>query len=230
MSSESDIAVLDFITQHAVSIDHDRFANAVCELESLVSKNTPEHQLQTFLEQHLYILSQQFSHCHHVIPKVKLGAHYEADFFCLDIPSSGKVWHGVELEIPQKKLMTKSGRKSAALEHALQQIRDWRRWTAENLAYARNPPRKDGIGLWEINPRFIGKVIIGRRSEFREGFHVLRQQIYSDELIDIQSWDRVVEWGKDRAKVFGDFATSRGKAKDMKAGSSHRQTAKRGRY
>lgn len=51
--------------------------------------------------------------------------------------------------------------------------------------------------------RFLGHVIIGRHTRFPNGFNALRKQIFRDELIDIQSWDRVVEWGKNRAAVFG---------------------------
>ncbi|MBA2592807.1 MAG: hypothetical protein H0U97_11335 [Gammaproteobacteria bacterium] len=81
-----------YIEQHAVTLRHDRFGSAVDELAVLVDSCAPEATLQSHLQEHPYILSQQFPHCHHVFPKVCLGTQYETDFFCLDIPSSGHEW------------------------------------------------------------------------------------------------------------------------------------------
>jgi hypothetical protein len=137
-----------------------------------------------------------------VFPKVALGSQYETDFMCLDIPSSGKEWIGVELESPQKSVITKSGRKTADLEHAIQQIRDWRSWVTDNLSYARQSKEQNGLGLVDITPRFFGDVIIGRRENYNQKFNELRRQLIRDELITIRSWDGIVEWARKRAKVF----------------------------
>lgn len=213
----------DYIEDHAVEIDHKRFAVAVAELASRVDSNASEPDLQSFLEAHPYILSQQFSHCHHVFPKVRLGTQYEADFLCLDIPSSGYEWRAIELESPEKKVMTKAGRKTAQLEHALQQIRDWRSWVTQNLTYARNATSNNGLGLKDIQPHIYGYVIIGRRNSRPEGFNQIRAQVLRDEQLDIRSWDGIVEWAGKRASIFSnrlqlqeEIATKESELQEMK--------------
>jgi len=153
----------------------------------------PESELRSYLSAHPYLLSEQFAHCHHVFPKVCLGSQYEVDFFCLGIPSSGEEWWGVELESTGKNVITKSGRKTAQLEHALQQVRDWRAWVAANLSYACGPRESNGLGLRNIQPRFYGYVIIGRRRNYSHAFNLLRSQVFREELIEIRSWDGIVE-------------------------------------
>lgn len=198
----------DFIEDHAVKINHGGFKEAVDELERLIEADASENALQKHLEKHPYILSQQFAHCHHVFPKVALGIQYETDFMCLDIPSSGKEWNGIELECPTKKVITKQRRKTADLEHAIQQIRDWRAWVTENLNYARQSRENNGLGLTDIAPRFFGHVIIGRRKVYNNKFNELRRQLFRDELITIHSWDGIVEHARKRAAVFSGISDS----------------------
>ncbi len=196
----------DFLENHAVKMNHSGFKDAVNELERLVEADVSENELQKHLEIYPYILSQQFSHCHHVFPKVALGSQYETDFMCLDIPSSGKEWIGIELESTQKKVITKKGRKTANLEHAIQQIRDWRGWITDNLSYARQSKEQNGLGLVDISPRFYGYVIISRRKNYNRKFNELRRQLMRDELITIRSWDGIVEWARKRSKIFSGFS------------------------
>jgi hypothetical protein len=200
----------DFLEKHAVQMNHSGFLDSVNELEILVEADESENVLQKHLEIHPYILSQQFSHCHYVFPKVALGNQYETDFMCLDIPSYGKEWKGIELEATNKKVVTKTGRKTAQLEHAIQQIRDWRKWITENLDYARRSKDQSGLGLVDISPRFDGYVIIGRRKNFDQKFNELRTQVRQDEHIHIRSWDGIVEWARKRAAFFKGFRDSLG--------------------
>lgn len=192
----------NFLEEHKVKIDKAGFNPAVKKLETIVENGVSENELQKHIEKHPFILSQLFAHCRYVFPKVALGIQYETDFMCLETPSSGKEWIGVELEIPNKNVITKTGRKTAELEHAIQQIRDWRTWVTENLSYARQEKEKNGLGLIDIIPRFYGYVIIGRRKNFNEKFNELRRQIQRDELITIRSWDGVIEWAFKRAKFY----------------------------
>lgn len=190
----------DFFENHSARLDHLRFPEAVSELRKLVNSDAREEELQRHLTAHPYILSEQFGHCHHVFPKIRLGGSYEADFFCLDIPSSGKRWIGVEIESPNTPVITQAGRKSAKLEHALQQIRDWRVWIRENLSTARNVPLSGGAGLEDIDSSFDGWVIIGRSATFTDKFNVLRRQVEHDEHISIRSWDGILDWASNRAE------------------------------
>jgi hypothetical protein len=191
----------DFIEAHAVKINHEAFGSALNELEAMINRGSTEGELQRHLEAHPYILSQQFSHCHHVFPKFALGVQYETDFMCLDIPSSGKEWVAVEIEAPEKKVITKKGRRTADLEHAIQQIRDWRTWITDNLNYARQSKERNGLGLEEIVPRFFGYVIIGRRKDQNDKFNEIRRQLLREELITVRSWDGIIEYARKRAQI-----------------------------
>jgi len=196
----------DYIEQHAVRMDHKGFLRAVETLRDLVDRNPDESVLQAHIESHPYILSEQHAHCHHVFPRVRLGERYEADFFCLDLPSHGNQWIAVEIEPAELPVVTKAGRKSARLEHALQQLRDWRKWVADNIDYARRPRSQSGLGLEKIEPRFQCCLIAGRRSNFTEAFNILRRQILRDEMIEIRSWDGILERAEQRARMFSGFA------------------------
>jgi Domain of unknown function (DUF4263) len=186
----------DYIDENGIR-SYAGFNTSVGELATMIDDGASEAMLQSHLATNRYILSQQFAHCHHVFPRVRLGNQYEADFFCLDIPSSGYEWWGVELEAPNKKVITKAGRKTADVEHALQQVRDWRTWLTQNLSYAQGTLR-----LERINPRFFGYVIIGRWKDYTDEFNNIRSQVFRDELIQIRSWDGIIEWARKRARFF----------------------------
>jgi hypothetical protein len=194
----------DFIESHSVTMDHDRFLGAVKQLAELVEQCCEERQLQAAIERHPYILSEQFAHCHHVIPRVSLGGSFEVDFFCLDISSPGKEWIGVEIEPPGAQVVTKSGRRTALVEHALQQVRDWRKWIGDNFDYARKPRDQSGLGLERVHPRFLGWVVIGRRKNYNPTFNDLRAQIF----IQIRSWDGILERARQRALLFSGRSNS----------------------
>jgi hypothetical protein len=195
----------DFIKDHAVEMDHGAFLQAVVDFRKLVDEAGPEHQLQEFLEVHSYIVSEQFAHCHHVFPRVRLGGEYEADFFCLECPSYGNEWVAIEIEPAQVQLVTKSGRRSAKLEHALQQVRDWRKWVTDNIDYARRSKDQNGLGLDDISPRFEAQVAIGRRADHTEAYDDIRRQISENERISVRSWDSVLDRAEQRAQIYADF-------------------------
>jgi hypothetical protein len=185
----------------SVTVDHANFPRAVIELRELIVSDALETEIQSHIQKHPYLLSQQFPHCHFVAPQVKLGAHYVADFFCLEYPSSGPEWYGIELEPPNIPIVTKKGRRSAKLEHAIQQVRDWRAWITDNLQYARAPRDKNGLGLEWIEGRFAGYIFAGRRSDYCDKANEIRRQIVRDERIVIRSWDGFLETAEQRSKI-----------------------------
>ena len=65
----------------------------------------------------------------------------------------------IELEGPNEKVLTKSGLPTKKLAGAQKQVRDWRTWLTDNVAYARSE-----LGLRDIEARCPAYIIIGRRT------------------------------------------------------------------
>jgi hypothetical protein len=67
--------------------------------------------MQRFLETHPQLLIQLLTTGRgaFVLPKVRLGSEYEADFLIAYEASGGLVWCAVELESPRAKVFTKKG-------------------------------------------------------------------------------------------------------------------------
>jgi hypothetical protein len=64
----------------------------------------------------------------------------------------------IELESPNERAFTKAGLPGKKLAEALKQVRDWRTWLTDNVAYARNE-----LGLKDIDASCPSYVVIGRR-------------------------------------------------------------------
>lgn len=92
------------------------------------------------------------------LDRPQLGAEYVPDFLFATVTSVGFKWLAIELENPTVKALTKAGLPARKLAEALGQVRDWRVWLSDNVAYAR-----DERGLKDINGNLDAVVIIGRR-------------------------------------------------------------------
>jgi Domain of unknown function (DUF4263) len=199
----------DFIDSFGVEISHGSCLSAAKKLAALVAANDSEMSLQKHIEEHPFLISQQFTHCHHVAPNFSFGGKLVADFMCLDWPSGWPHWVAVEIEAPSKSVMTKNGRRSSLLEHALQQIRDWREFVKNNLDFVNKPRAKNGLGLEHAEPNMSGHVYIGRRftdAKSSAKWRTLRNQIADSEGINVYSWDGFVEHALMRAKFFDSVA------------------------
>lgn len=138
-------------------VEHD-----IKEYESLLDEKCSEYIVHEFLSKHTYFFNgilrlYGFSP---IYSKIRLGSEYEVDFAFFDTGSFGPEWNLVEIESPSKKMFTKSGDPTAALTHAIQQIRNWHTWIHENLDYARK--------LMPLIEYPLGYVFIGRRSHLTE--------------------------------------------------------------
>ncbi len=170
------------------------------EFERLLDAEVGENEIQAFIESYPIILSEQLPHCHHVVPKPKLGSEYVPDFLLPEISSGGTHWYLVELEPIGDVLVTKQGQLAQRVREAVQQIKDWRSWLSRNLDYASRPTAQRGLGLKDISVRPFGWVVVGRRSAIADRFNQLRQQTLEGDLIDIMTYDRLLDWYKKRAK------------------------------
>ena len=157
--------------------------------------------MQRFLETHPRLLIQHFTAGQQswVIPKKRLGSEYETDFVIAQQASDGFIWYAVELERPQAKMFNKSGDASAALNHALRQINDWRDWLSRNLDYAARPRDRAGLGLIDIHPELDGMVIIGRDVDLdRRAIAPRRQRLERTHRVKIETYDWLLAQAADR--------------------------------
>lgn len=131
----------------------------VREYLALLDSKAHETKIHSFLASHSYFFNGilDLNSYSPLYSKIKLGDDYEVDFAWLKYDSFGPEWKLVELEAANRVLFTKSGNPSAALTHAIQQVRDWHGWIHDHGEYAR-----------KIMPRIaypLGFVFLGRRRD-----------------------------------------------------------------
>jgi hypothetical protein len=117
----------------------------------------------------------------------KLGSEFIPDFLVAYRNSVGINWVLVELESPAAQTLTGRGRPAAKLNEALGQLRDWRIWLRQNIAYAHAQ-----LGLRGIDAEAAGIVIIGRRSGLKPA-NVGRYRELSNTTETIMSYDRLAD-------------------------------------
>jgi Domain of unknown function (DUF4263) len=179
---------------------------AIKRFEKLVDVASNERDLQTFLQGHPYFLAWLEPHCHHVVIQPRLGSQLVPDFLLPEMSSAGTTWVLVEIERSDARLTTKSGDFGQTVRTALHQIRDWQRWLEENRDYAIRSIPNGGLGLEELKFRPKGLVIVGRRP-VTDRFNSLRADCLR-ENIEIMTYDRVIEWAKNRAVYIHSAARS----------------------
>lgn len=172
----------------------------IAAFESTLDRATKEADMQLFLEANPQILMQQLDVGvgAWVIPKQRLGAEHETDFLIAHEASGGLVWHAVELERPQARLFIKNGDASAALNHAIRQIEDWRDWLSRNRDYATRPRERAGLGLRDIDPRLSGLVVIGRGSDPDAQITRRRRALADAHRAVIETYDSLLSSAKER--------------------------------
>lgn len=119
------------------------------------------------------------------LDRPRLGAEFIPDFLLASRTSEGFRWAMVELESPNEKVLTKAGLPAKKLAEALKQIRDWRSWLADNVAYARNE-----LGLKDIEATSPAYIIIGRRSAL-DARQARTYRSLSTDSTTIMSYDRL---------------------------------------
>jgi antiviral defense system Shedu protein SduA len=176
----------------------------VKELERVLKRARDERPLQAHIEDNPFVLVEHLGggHGRWVIPQKRLGGEFVTDFMICERDSNGNHWKAVELESPGARRFTKKGEPSAELNHAIQQIRSWRRWLTANIDYARRPLDKSGLGLTGITGNVKGLIIMGRRErDCPDNFDPgeVFNQIEDESRITIHSYDWLVD--SLRAKV-----------------------------
>ena len=93
----------------------------------------------------------------------------------------------VELESPNEKALTKAGLPAKKLAEALKQIRDWRTWLTDNVAYARGE-----LGLKDIEATCPAYIVIGRRGSL-DPKQVKTYSALSTDGTTVMSYDRLLD-------------------------------------
>lgn len=196
------------IEDYAVNRPNGRCVELADRFEALLGACSGENELQEFLKENPIILSQQLPHCHHVVPKPRLGGEYVPDFVLPEMHSGGTDWYLVELEPAIGSLVTKGGQFGERVRIAIQQIRDWRSWLAQNLNYAARPLSEQGLGFEGIDSRPYGWVVAGRRKDVTNRFNQLRKQIQQSDQIEVMTYDRLLDWYRKRALFWDEWDKS----------------------
>lgn len=127
-----------------------------------------------------------------VVSKLKLGSFYETDFVVVNEGhSEGTQYNLIEIESPHTKLFDLSGKPTARLNAALQQIRDWKRFLIDNRTFMKNAfPTVSTRVMRRSKLNFT--IIIGRRTGNLEHLEK-RSQIEENEKVSIISYDRLTD-------------------------------------
>jgi hypothetical protein len=187
----------DWLSKFIVHRPHP-IGNLAEQFEQTLSSAQREEELQEFFTNNPFILSEQFPHGTHVVPKFRFGGKYVSDFLISEITSGGTFWILVELEPVDVPLVTKEGNLSQRVRGGVQQVRDWRDWLVSNRDHAIKSVAQDGLGLGDIEG-VRGWVVVGRRSMVTPRFNQLRRQVADDSNVEIITYDRLLDWFKKRA-------------------------------
>ena len=181
--------ILERWAQCQVAIGREPTRQTVDEFECILGDAMDERPLQTFLASFPVLLGPlaQPGGALWCLDRPRLGAEFVPDFLLASSTSIGFQWAMIELENPMEKALTKAGLPAKKLAEALRQIRDWRAWLTDNVAYARNE-----IGLKDITGNCPAFVIIGRRGSL-DPKQIKIYRALSADGITVMSYDRLLD-------------------------------------
>lgn len=157
----------------------------------LASKGTREPIYTQFLASYAgYFISSRWD-SFFALSEVLLGSDYRIDLVVPhDRASCGLVYNLIEVEPPHVRPFKVNGDKSARLNHAIDQVENWKRWLHRNSGKAREmfPPKWFG----DDEPQFTFTIVIGTRAN-TEPWIQRRNEISSKYQISIRSHDHLTD-------------------------------------
>lgn len=175
--------------QYLIGSNRESAARTIDEFERFLCDSPDERPLQTFLASCPSLLSPLVPAGGDIwcFDRPRLGSEFVPDFLLATITSVGFRWAMVELESPNEKPLTKAGLPSKKLAEALKQVRDWRAWLSDNVAYARGE-----LGLKDIDANSPAYVVIGRRASL-DPKQIKTYRSMSTEGTTVMSYDRLLD-------------------------------------
>ena len=181
------VSVLEKWTDRVITAGREPARDIVDEFERVLGDAVDERPLQRFFASAPVLLGPLAppGGSYWCLDRPQLGAEFVPDFLLASATSAGFRWIAIELESPTVKALTKAGLPARKLGDALGQIRDWRTWLTDNVAYARQER-----GLRDIDGNCEAIVAIGRRSSL-DPKQVRRYRALSSDGIAVMSYDRL---------------------------------------
>lgn len=168
---------------------------ALAHFESKLAEANDEQPIQQLFETYPVILGSLLGRSpRYLIPRPNLAGKYIPDFLLVDIDSQGAHWTFIELESPSAKIYIKGGKMfSDRARTGIEQIREWRRWVADNRDLARKPKREGGFGYADIDDHAQGLVILGRDHHLVEKGDPIRRQLKNENNISLRTYDGILK-------------------------------------
>ncbi len=164
------------------------------QLERIIESAENEKSIQEFIENCPQILTSLlrggYRFC---LPRPSLGK-YIPDFIVSDVDSLGIRWVLIELETPISNVTLE--RENSLDQYArkgVSQIKEWREWLLNNLAFARQTKSNQGLGFVDIRPQSEGLVIVGRRFRLYENTHIVRNPFKENDSIEVHTYDWLLD-------------------------------------
>lgn len=120
-------------------------------------------------------------------PRPSFGGELVPDFILANRVSYGYEWVLVELESPTQRPLIGTGLPSRSLRKAMGQVRDWRIWLRENIAYA-----QVHLGFLGITADCPAWIAIGRRTMIQPK-HALKYRELSTGALTVMTYDRFAD-------------------------------------
>jgi len=173
----------ELISNEVESKIDSRISKVITEFSALIdNEGDNEQKLHEYITNNQILLTNTFLK---VYSKVKLGSEYVTDFIIEKLASSGSESILVEIERANKSLFTKNGEPHSQLNHAIDQIRDWRIWIADNIEYAKRKVKS-------LSGDSKAMVIIGRNANLNSANKRKLKKLEKDGDMEILTYDDLI--------------------------------------
>lgn len=159
------------------------------QFDTTLGEAIDERPLQKFLAAHPYLLAPLLppgngAWC---FDRPRFGSEHIPDFLLCTHTSNGYDWVLVELESPTTAILTSQGLPAKKTNEALTQVRDWRAWLRQEIAYVQGT-----LGYRDLNVQARAFVVIGRRDSL-DAKQARRYAELSTAETTVMTYDRLRE-------------------------------------